>query len=95
MFAVIRYGPGLLAAGSDGEGAEQDGAIWASADGLTWTHIPGASFRVSALGGFGQKHIQALIPFGDYLMALGARSADGNEDADVWLAKVPKSQGSD
>ena len=40
MRSVIAGGPGLVAIGVDESGGDQDGAVWTSPDGTTWSLSP-------------------------------------------------------
>jgi hypothetical protein len=78
---LVAVGYGTAESGAEEEGL--DGAIWRSADGLTWERLPGDSF-----GGPGEQQIKNAVVYRDTVIAVGWDSSRGDYDAAVWTAPL-------
>jgi hypothetical protein len=85
MLGVVAGGPGLVAVGRDDSGEAGDAAVWASADGLTWTRVP----EVTIFGGPLHQEMRGVTAGGPGLVAVGLeRNPDGGaQQAVVWLGR--------
>ncbi len=84
MIGVITADGNLVAVGFEGEGQEQDGAVWTSLDGITWKES-----TPPQLGGPDVQQIKSVVQVGDRLFAVGRdRSATHDENAAVWVATI-------
>jgi hypothetical protein len=79
--AVAPGGPGLVAVGFDFSGGDQDGAVWASADGLVWSRV---SVEEPVLGGAGNQFLRRVVAGGPGLVVVGADSSGGDRDGAAW-----------
>jgi hypothetical protein len=88
MSSVTSVGGAMFAGGSSTqEGADPDGAVWSSADGLEWRREP-----VSVVEGDGLQRIGSLVPFAsDRFLAAGSQERAGNEQAAAWVARLTAS----
>jgi len=83
MAGVTAGGPGLVAAGTDASGGDEDVAVWTSADGLTWERVP---HDETIFGGPGRQSLWAVTVGGPGLVAIGYASSGGDVDAAVWTS---------
>jgi hypothetical protein len=83
MLGVAIGSPGLAAVGRDDSGQDGDAAVWASADGLTWSRVSG----VAVLGGPLHQEMLGVAAGGPGLVAVGLEwNPDGHaQRAAVWL----------
>ena len=82
LFDVVQFGTGMVAGGFATGPEGIDGALWRSADGVTWSRVLGES----DLGGPGDQKITRLtsaIP-GFKLAAFGLDTSSGDANAVVW-----------
>jgi hypothetical protein len=84
LLDVVRLGTGMVAGGFATGTQGRDGALWRSADGVTWSRVPGQS----NLEGPGNQVITRLNPniAGFRLGAFGRDTSTGSADAAVWLS---------
>ncbi len=88
IWDVAVGGPGLVAVGAVGSGANQAAAVWTSADGLSWSRVP----HDEAVFGEGQG-MSSVTVGGPGLVAVGAPlahvlgSENAHEDAAVWTSE--------
>ncbi len=75
MSGVVVGGPGLVAVGSDLTG-DDDGAVWTSPDGISWSRVP---HDEGVFGGEGDQWMRRLTAGGPGLVAVGV---------DTWAAAV-------
>ena len=73
--------PLLIAGGVDASGGDEDGAIWYSADGETWTRDREAS---QVFGGAGAQRIESITSGDDSLVAVGSDASREDTDAAAW-----------
>jgi hypothetical protein len=66
MVAIAAAGSRLVAVGSDRSGGDSDGAVWISADGLTWERI---ADNEEAFGGPGDQGLDSVMVGGPGLLA--------------------------
>jgi hypothetical protein len=87
MHAVAAGGPGLVAVGREGLGADGNGsaAVWTSVDGFTWSRVP---HDETVFGGTGGQQMFGVVVGGPGLVAVGREGlgADGNGSAAVWTS---------
>ena len=76
MSSVTSGGPGLVAIGFDDRGGDQDGAVWTSPDGITWSRV---------FGGEGPQGMSSVTAGGPGLVAVGWQYRGGDLDAAVWV----------
>jgi hypothetical protein len=84
MLDIVESGSGMVAGGFTSGTQGKDGALWASADGVTWVRIPGQA----DLGGPGDQEITRLgagIPSFRFA-AFGLDTSAGEPDAAIWLS---------
>jgi class 3 adenylate cyclase len=84
MNRVAAGGPGLIAVGYEEAAGDRDGAIWTSADGLTWDRVESAE---TILGGVGNQEVRALATSDDRLVAVGYDDVRGSRDAAAWSSQ--------
>jgi hypothetical protein len=84
MKGVIPVDGNVVAVGIDTTGSDQNGAVWISPNGETWTkHDP------PALGGPAVQQVKSVVQVGQRLIAVGRdRSDTQDENAAVWVATV-------
>jgi hypothetical protein len=80
MLGVAAGGPGLVVVGVDDSGGYEDAAVWASADGVTWSRIP----HHDPLGGEDGQVMTGVTTAGSGLVAVGWDDSDGKRDAAIW-----------
>jgi serine/threonine protein kinase len=80
MRDVTDGGPGLVAVGFSGPPGNSDAAVWTSADGTSWTRLPGSP---KVFGGPGSQVMATVVAGGPGLVAVGA----DDTDAAVWISK--------
>jgi hypothetical protein len=83
MSSVVAGGPGLVAVGAEWGGEDQDGAVWTSADGLTWSRVQPDE---AVFGGYDNQVIESVAAGGPGLVAVGWDHACGESDAAVWVS---------
>ena len=82
MYSVATGVAGLVAAGFDQSGGDQDAAVWTSPDGITWSRVPHDEV---ALGGAGNELMYNVTAGGPGLVAVGWVES-GDQDAAVWTS---------
>ena len=82
MRSVIAGGPGLVAIGVDESGGDQDGAVWTSPDGITWSRVP---HDEAIFGGESDQLMDGVTSGGSGLVAVGSDESGGDLDAAVWV----------
>ena len=85
MLSVTAGGPGLVAVGREETGADVDGAVWTSVDGVTWSRVP---HDVTLFGGTGNQRMHEVTAAGAVLVAVGAEGGSyyTRPDAVVWTS---------
>ena len=90
MLSVTAGGPGLVAVGREDKGADVDGAVWTSVDGLTWLRV---TDEQGVFGGTGDQLMESVAAGGPGLVAVGwdgsggeLRSPTVGLDAAVWTS---------
>jgi hypothetical protein len=78
---VVAGGPGLIAVGSDRAGGDTDGAVWTSADGITWMRI-----QDEDLGGEWDQSLVAICAGGPGFVVVGEAFGSEGLDAAVWTS---------
>jgi hypothetical protein len=82
MTTVTMLGDRIVAAGYSEVPGNRDAAVWISRDdGATWDPV-----EDDALGGEGDQQINAVIPAGPGLVAVGQEDRDGDRNAAVWTS---------
>jgi hypothetical protein len=82
ILSVAAVGPGVVAVGYDTADGDLDGAMWASADGYTWTRIQDDAL----FGGPGNQAISSVVAGGPGLVAVGSAPSGSDSDAAVWVS---------
>ena len=85
MESVAAAGPGLVAVGSDSSGGDPDGAVWTSADGLSWIRVPPDE---AVFGGPGWEEMYGVAAAGLGVIAVGYADGQGiyaETNAAVWV----------
>jgi hypothetical protein len=83
MLSVTAGGPGLVAVGREETGADVDGAVWTSVDGLTWLRVPD---EAGVLGGTGDQLMESVVAGGPGLVAVGRENLGDGFDGAVWTS---------
>ncbi len=83
MLSVTAGGPGLVAVGREETGADIDGAVWTSVDGLTWLRVPDEQ---GVFGGTGDQLMESVAAGGPGLVAVGRENLGDGFDASVWTS---------
>ena len=84
MWSVTVGGPGLVAVGWDGLGADYDAAVWTSPDGIIWSRV---SDDEAGFDGPGLQALFGVTAGGPGVVAVGsAESGDDDDDAAVWTS---------
>jgi hypothetical protein len=83
MESIASGEPGLVAVGWDESGEDTDGAVWTSADGISWVRVPDDE---AVFGGEGVQTINYVIVGGPGLVAVGMDGPDDNINAAVWTS---------
>ncbi len=71
--SVVAGGPGLVAAGGDWSGGDEDAAVWTSVDGLIWNRVP---HDEEVFGGDGGQWIGGVVAGGPGIVAVGSDHGD-------------------
>ena len=82
MRSVATGVAGLVAAGFDQSGGDQDAAVWTSPDGITWSRVPHDEV---AFGGGRNQRMTSMTIEGASLVITGYDSSGGDQDAAVWI----------
>ena len=82
MHGVTAGGPGLVAVGSADPHSGEDGMVWTSVDGVTWSRV---SDNEEVFGGSGEQWIGDVTAGGPGLVAVGWDLA-GMADSAVWTS---------
>ena len=84
MSSVTAGGPGLVAVGleTDTSLSEQDGVVWTSADGITWSRAP---HDAAVFGAEGRQGMGSVTAWGRGLVAVGGDGPNLEGDAAVWV----------
>jgi hypothetical protein len=83
MRSVALGGPGLVAVGNDYAEVAVNGAVWTSADGLTWTRVP---HDAAVFGGAGNQEMRGVAAGTPGLAAVGRDDTGEAGDAAVWAS---------
>ncbi len=83
MTSIVAWNGGLVAAGYDSSGGDQDAAIWTSVDGITWDRVP---LDEAVFGGAGDQAVNTLTVWDGGLAAAGYASSGEDRDAAVWTS---------
>jgi hypothetical protein len=83
MTSVVAWNGGLVAAGYDTSGGDQDAVIWVSSDGITWERIP---HDEAVFGGAGDQAVNTVTVWDGGLAAGGYASSGEDRDAAVWTS---------
>jgi hypothetical protein len=86
MCGMARGGPGVVIVGYERSGTDWDGAVWTSADGITWDRV---AHDEAALGGDGDQSMTVALASGGRLVAVGWAARSGPGDAAVWVSPPP------
>jgi hypothetical protein len=84
MVGLAPGGPGLVGVGYSEQRGDLNGAVWVSADGITWN----PTRRDTDLVGLGEQRIKSAISFGSHLIAVGREEGTTDEDAVVWIGTL-------
>ncbi len=84
MSSVTAGGPGLVAVGWEiNFSLDADGAVWTSADGITWSRV---THSRAVFGGEGNQEMISVTAGGPGVVAVGSDKWGANEDAAVWTS---------
>jgi class 3 adenylate cyclase len=87
MRRVIATDSGLVAIGSETVSGDQNGAVWTSKNGSSWSRI---TDQDAALGGAGDQTMISLTEAGSMLVVVGfdtSTDTSGGIDAAVWISR--------
>jgi len=84
MHAVASGASGLVAAGRAYTGADWDGAVWTSEDGLTWTRVP---HDEAVFGGPGFQWMSSVAAGGPGFVIVGWDGTTDESVAAVWTSE--------
>jgi hypothetical protein len=83
MHTVASGAPGLVAAGRAHNGSDWDGAVWTSADGLTWNRVP---HHEDTFGGPDYQWMSSVIAGGPGFVIVGWEGTTDQSVAAVWTS---------
>jgi len=81
--AVASAPPGLLAVGSEYNGADNDAVVWSSPDGVAWSRVPDPG---GVFGGPGWQGMHAATAGGPGWVAVGHDDSGEDWNAAVWTS---------
>ncbi len=97
MESVTAGGPGLVAVGSADPHDSEDGLVWTSVDGMSWSRVPDEE---AIFGGPGEQWIGGVTAGGPGVVAVGWELVGFGADAAVWTSvdgiswsRVPDEEG--
>ena len=83
MASVTSGGPGLVAVGIEQSGRDQNGVVWTSADGFTWSRVAN---HEAVFGGEGRQGMSSVTAGGPGLVAVGFDDPGGDTHGAVWTS---------